>query len=48
MRRYRFRFTNPLLQPFVAMQGIKIGRVPAIYLNQKGSSLPWPLRLTEP
>lgn len=33
-RRYRFRFVNPLMQPFVIMQGFADGRVTSDLLNQ--------------
>lgn len=37
-RRYRYRFSNPLMQPFVILQGLKDGNLPKELLDRQG---PW-------
>lgn len=36
-RKFRFRFSNPLMQPFVIMQGFAKGKIPAALGKQKGA-----------
>jgi hypothetical protein len=38
-RRYRYRFVNPLMQPFVIMQGFKSGKLTAEILDRLASSI---------
>lgn len=37
-RRYRFRFTDPLMQPFVIMQGLVARKIPESYLGRARES----------
>jgi hypothetical protein len=33
-RRFRYKFTNPLMQPFVIMRGVSVGRLTDVILDR--------------